>query len=162
MRQSRLSAHSLHHMSSQPTNTRNSQAQVFEFSLGQVRRLRPKTCRVRRERRHKGGAVAACSRIGSCGFCLRRFLVWSGSDNMVGVTLYTFSQTRVCNKHGTILVFETVVLFLIIENFGMQSCCITKCRGGRKRGTGLVTILHQENPVFSFHTFSYFFLLFYK
>jgi hypothetical protein len=61
---------------------------------------------------------------------------------MEGVTLYTFSQTRVCYKYGTILVFETVVLlFFIIENFGMQSCCITKCCGGRKRGTDLVIIL---------------------
>ena len=61
---------------------------------------------------------------------------------MGGVTIYsTPSQTRVCNKYGTILVCKTVVLFLIIENFIMQSCCITKCRGGRKRRTDLVTIL---------------------
>ena len=76
--------------------------------------------------------------------CLRRSLLWCGSDNMEGLTLYTFSQTRVCNKYGTMLVFETVVLFLIIENFGMQSCCITKCRGRRKRGTDLVTILENS------------------
>ena len=63
---------------------------------------------------------------------------------MGGVTSYTFSQTRVCNKYGTILIFETVVLFLIIENFGMQSCCITKCRAGRKRGTDLVSILENS------------------
>ena len=84
----------------------------------------------------KGGTVAACSRVGSCAFvCV---VLWCGMDPITWkASLYTFSQTRVCNKCGTILVFETVVLFLIIENFGMQSCCITKCRAGRRRGTDL-------------------------